>query len=233
MAIPTKERPHAATGEYLPVTMGHEMSGRIVSAPANSNLTPGESVIIDPRIYCTKCTRCLAGSTHGCTTGGFKGLSGTGGGFSETIAINAKLCYPLPESVDLGLAPLIEPLAVAWHAVALCEFSDWENKSVLIIGGGPVGIAHIFVLRSVGCKQIYVSEPTAKRAAQNQKIADKVFNPITDNIADKSRELTGGEGVDVVFDCAGIQQGIDAAMDALRYKGTYMVSFCGTLWLLS
>ncbi|KAF2651078.1 GroES-like protein [Lophiostoma macrostomum CBS 122681] len=222
MTIPRKERPHAITKEHFPVTMGHEFCGRVSKAPSGSNLSPGQVVMVDPRIYCGSCTRCNAESTNACHSWGFKGLSGSGGGFSEAVAIDAKLCYPLPDSVDVALAALIEPLAVAWHAVELCNVSDWSTQSTLIVGGGPVGIAHIFVLRAKGCKQIYVSEPTSLRAEQNRQLADEVFNPLITNVAEKCRELTGGEGVDVVFDCAGIQKGMDAGMAALRYKGLYM-----------
>ncbi|KAF2825453.1 GroES-like protein [Ophiobolus disseminans] len=222
IAIPLPEHPHPATGNHIPVTMGHEFAGRIVSAPPGSGLKPGQAVMVDPRIYCSKCSRCNAGSTHGCTTLGFKGLSGTGGGFSEAVAIDAKLCYPLPDDVDLSLAALIEPLAVAWHAISLCDARKWSEKSVLILGGGPIGIACALGLRARGCNQIFVSEPTATRAAQNKQVSDAVFNPIHENVAEKCREVTGGEGVEVVFDCAGVQKGFDAGMDALRYRGLYM-----------
>jgi (R,R)-butanediol dehydrogenase/meso-butanediol dehydrogenase/diacetyl reductase len=67
-----------------------------------------------------------------------------------------------------------------------------------------------------------VSEPTATRIAQNKSIADIVFNPITDDVAAKCREMTNGEGVDAVFDCAGIQKAMDAGFDALRVKGIFM-----------
>lgn len=222
MAIPTKERPNMVTGETLPVTMGHEFCGRVISAPEGANLQEGQAVIVDPRLYCNRCSRCSDGHTQGCTSLGFKGLSGTGGGFSEKVAVDAKLCHPLPDSIDLSLAALVEPLAVAWHAIALCDIQDWSRKSVLILGGGPVGIATVLVLRTHGCKQIYVSEPTVARLAQNKEIADAVFNPITDNIGDKCRELTNSEGVDVAFDCAGVQRGIDVGFDALRFRGLYM-----------
>jgi threonine dehydrogenase-like Zn-dependent dehydrogenase len=202
--------------------MGHEFCGRIMSAPEGSNLSPGQAVIVDPRIYCSNCSRCNVYSTNACHSWGFKGLSGSGGGYSEFVAIDAKLCYPLPDSVDLSLAALIEPLAVAWHAIEISGLTDWSSKSVLILGGGPVGIAHIFVLRAKGCKQIFVSEPTALRAKQNKEMADEVFDPTKENVGDRARELTGGEGVHAVFDCAGIQRAMDAGMDALRYKGTYM-----------
>jgi threonine dehydrogenase-like Zn-dependent dehydrogenase len=222
MGCPPEENPHPATGEHIPITMGHEFTGRIISAPSSSSLTPGQPVMVDPRIFCRSCSRCSGGNTQGCKTLGFKGLSGTGGGFSETIAVDARLCHPLPEDVDLSLAALIEPLAVAWHALAFANLTDWPSKSVLIVGGGPVGIAHVFVLRAFGCKTIIVSEPTDVRATQNEKIADIVLNPLEENIGERCRELTGGEGVDIVFDCAGNQKGFDAGMDALRYRGIYM-----------
>lgn len=202
--------------------MGHEFCGRIISAPKDSNLSPGQAVIVDPRIYCRNCVRCHASLTNACHSWGFKGLSGSGGGFSEAVAVDARLCYSLPDTVDLGLAALIEPLAVAWHAIEISGVTDWQNKSVLILGGGPVGVAHIHCLRARGCENIYVSEPTATRIAQNRKIADEVFNPIEDDVVERCRGLTGGEGVDVVFDCAGIQKAMDAGMDALRVKGTFM-----------
>ena len=158
--------------------MGHEFVGRIASAPAGSNLINGQIVMVDPRIYCSACSPCKSGITQCCSTLGFKGLSGSGGGFSEFVAIDAKLCYPLPDDVDLRLAALIEPLAVAWHAIVLCEISDWSSKSALILGGGPIGIACAIGLRAHGCKNIIVSEPTATRAAQNEHMADAVLNPI-------------------------------------------------------
>jgi threonine dehydrogenase-like Zn-dependent dehydrogenase len=202
--------------------MGHEFSGRIVSAPADSGLKPGQAVMVDSHIYCANCSRCTAGATQGCTSLGFKGLSGSGGGFSEAVTVDAKMCYPLPDGIDLSLATLIEPLAVAWHAVAISAVSSWSDRFVLIAGGGPVGIAHVFVLRALGCRNIFVSEPTETRAAKNKEIANEVFDPTTEAVGEKCRALTGGEGVDVVFDCAGIQAGFNMGMDALRFKGVYV-----------
>ena len=222
MSCPPKERPHPITKEHIPVTMGHEFSGRIISAPPSSGLTPDQAVIVDPRIFCRSCSRCKDGNTNGCMTLGFKGLSGTGGGFSSMIAVDARMCHPLPNDTDLSLAALIEPLTVAWHAITATNISSWSSRSVLVVGGGPVGIACVFVLRAFGCRKIIVSEPTAVRAEQNRAIADVLLNPIEDDVGGRCRELTGGAGVDIVFDCAGNQKGFEAGMDALRYRGCYM-----------
>lgn len=221
-SCPSPSRPHPATGCHIPVTLGHEFVGRVLSAPSTSSLTPGTPVVVDPRIFCRSCTQCESGSTQGCTTLGFKGISGTGGGFAEQVCVDARLCHQLPGDVDLRLACLIEPLAVAWHAVATTGLSDWRSKSVLIVGGGPVGLACVIVLRAFGCECVVVSEPTEVRRKQNQDIADVVLDPTKDDVGAKCRALTAGQGVEVVFDCAGNQKGFEAGMDAVRYKGLYM-----------
>lgn len=132
------------------------------------------------------------------------------------------MVYALPENVVLEKAALIEPLAVGWHAIITTGVEDWRDKSVLVVGGGPVGVAVMIVLRAFGCKSIIVSEPTKVRASQNQTVADVVLNPLEDNVGERCRGLTAREGVDVVFDCAGNQKGFEAGMDAIKYRGIYM-----------
>ncbi|KAF2438106.1 threonine dehydrogenase [Karstenula rhodostoma CBS 690.94] len=209
----TLSRPLRCPKKGSPLTMSHEFCGRVINAPPTSGLSNGQAVMVDPRFYCGKCSRCAASHTHDCPSMGLKGFHGGGGGFSEMVAVETRHCYPLPDSVDLSLAALIEPLAVAWHAVTLCGMEDWSSKAVLILGGGPIGIAHTSALRALGCRNIFISEPTSTRAAQSRKIADHVFNPVSENVAELCGELTSGEGVDVVFDCAGVQKGMDAGFD--------------------
>ncbi|RFU33284.1 hypothetical protein B7463_g3055, partial [Scytalidium lignicola] len=225
--IPKSGKPHPLTQDVLPVTMGHEFCGRVVQEARDDSSEPklkiGQAVMVDPRLYCNTCSRCTAACNNGCTRWGFLGLSGGGGGgLSETVAVNAKMCYVLPDSVPLSYAPLIEPLTVACHSVKTSGFGDFHEKSVLIIGGGPIGLAVIFVLRNRGARAVYVSEPTLKRREQTKEFADAVIDPVTENIGERCRQLTAGRGIDVVFDCAGIQKGLDAAMDALGWRGVYV-----------
>jgi (R,R)-butanediol dehydrogenase/meso-butanediol dehydrogenase/diacetyl reductase len=178
--------------------------------------------MVDPRFYCGSCTRCTAAATNACHSWGFRGISGGGGGFSETICADASMVHALPASVPLEFAALIEPLAVAWHAVRASGIDDFSGESALILGGGPVGMAVLFVLRAKGCKAVFVSEPTARRAEQNAGIADRVFNPVKEKVGELCVELTGGVGVGFVFDCAGIPAGLADGMGALRIKGVYV-----------
>lgn len=208
--------------------MGHEFVGRILSAPSSfPELKEGTPVVVDPRLYCRECSQCRSGFTHGCVSLGFKGLSGGGGGFAEQVCVDARQCYALPVSYsrdhrDLEKACLIEPLAVGWHAVKTTDVGDWGDKTVLVVGGGPVGVAVMVVLRAFGCKNTIVSEPTKVRAGQNRTVADVVLNPLEEDVGKRCRKLTAGEGVDVVFDCAGNQKGFEAGMDAVKYRGIYM-----------
>jgi threonine dehydrogenase-like Zn-dependent dehydrogenase len=221
MSIPNQERPHPLTGESLPLTIGHEFCGRIKSAPEGSKLKVGQAVMVDPRIVDHTCSRCLIKATHACKQIGCIGVSGGGGGFAETCAVDQELCHSIPEAL-LPNAAVIEPLTVAWHALKVPGIKTYKGRTVLIVGGGPIGIALIFTLRHWGAEKIIVSEPTAKRRQQNKDLADEVINPLEQKVGDVCREFTAGEGVDFVFDAAGSASGLVDGIDALRYRGTYV-----------
>jgi threonine dehydrogenase-like Zn-dependent dehydrogenase len=201
--------------------MGHEFCGRVVQAPADSssNLKVGQAVMVDPRLCWGSCVNCQSLNTNGCAKWGFLGLSGGGGGLSETVAVDASMCHVLPESVPLELAALIEPLSVAHHAAICADVQDWSIQSVLCGGGGPVAIAVVMILRAQGVGKVFFSEPRAKRREHAVEIADAVINPVKESVGQRCRSLTNGRGVDVVFDCAGVQVGLEAGMDALVFGG--------------
>lgn len=216
----TKDR---ITGDTLPVTLGHELCGRIVEVPENSSLEVGQAVMVDPRLYCSECAMCKQGDTNLCSKLGFVGLSGGGGGgFSEFVAVDPKRCYPIADS-SLDTACLIEPLAVARHALRVSEFSGFRDKTSLILGAGPIGLAVIHNLKVVGTGPIFVSEPSALRLEYAREISDAAINPQEANLVDTIEQLTDGNGVDVVFDCAGFIPAMAPAMSALRKKGKYIL----------
>ena len=223
MAIPTPDRPHPLTGGHIPVTLGHEFCGRVKAAPSGSRLKKGQAVMVDPHISCQRCRSCATGKDHLCHQLAFLGISGAerGGGLSEFAAVDEHLLHPLPDNVSLEYAALIEPLAVAHHAVKAAG-SRLEGLDVLIVGGGPIGYAIASVLKSQRVKTILMSEPTVKRREQAKDLVDQVIDPNTESVGDTCRELTGGKGLDVVFDCAGIQVGMEAAFDALVHGGSFI-----------
>jgi threonine dehydrogenase-like Zn-dependent dehydrogenase len=110
---------------------------------------------------------------------------------SKKIVAPAGHFYPIPEDVTLEAAAFIEPLAVAWHAVNTSPFKPGD--SVLILGGGPIGLGVVQVLK--------LHELMDNR--QNFCLdygATHILDPRKVFVSQKTRELTDGIGVDVIFD---------------------------------
>lgn len=179
--------------------------------------------MVDPHLHCKECDSCSSGHDHLCNKLAFIGCSGgsCGGGLSEFVAVSAEHVYPLPSNVSLEFAALIEPLVVGHHAVRQAAV-DLKGKTVLILGAGPIGLALIFNLMACDTKQILLSEPTAQRSALAKTLVQKVINPKLDDVGEVCRQLTNGKGVDVVFDCAGVQAALNAGIEALRSGGIYV-----------
>ena len=177
--------------------------------------------MVDPRILCRSCHACKTGYTHCCNKLGYIGGS-TGGGYGERVAVEEDRLYPLGPNIPLEYAAVIEPLAVVHHAVKESGVKDWKNKSVLVLGGGPIGFALLLDLKAHGATKVIVSEPALIRREQVSEVCQAVINPVNENVGEKCRELTDEIGVDVVFDCAGVPAGLTAGLDAIRFEGLYM-----------
>ncbi|RAL59549.1 hypothetical protein DID88_006543 [Monilinia fructigena] len=215
--------PHAVTHEQIPITMGHEFSGTIIEIGAGvTGFQIGQKVVVQPTIADETCPACKRGLENVCYNGGSVGLSGWGGGLSGAVSIPSKLVVPLPDHVPLEIGALVEPLAVGWHAVRQSPLTP--TSSILILGGGPLGIAIINALKARECGQIIVSEPTTCRQNFAKQFgADVVLDPVSEGeegVIRKVRDLTDGEGVDIVFDCAGVTAGLNVACKLIKARGT-------------
>ena len=155
-----------------------------------------------------------------CPDWGFLGYSGFGGGFAEQIVVNAKDVHPIPGSMSLDVAALVEPLAVGWHGVKLSEIRP--EDSALVLGAGPIGIAVILCLKANGVHNISVSEVSEMRSdhARNAGAAH-VLNPKIDDVPKRAHDVSpDGWGPAAVFECAGVQASMDTALQAVRGQGT-------------
>lgn len=114
--IPATGHPHPLTHEEEPVTMGHEFSGTVAAlGDGVTDLTVGEHVVVEPYFVCGTCAPCEAGRYNLCTSMGFIGLAGGGGGLSEKIVVERRWVHPVGD-IPLDQAALIEPLSVGHHA---------------------------------------------------------------------------------------------------------------------
>lgn len=125
----------------------------------------------------------------------------------------------LPDSIPFEVGALVEPLSVAWHAVKASPFK--AGDSVLIIGGGPIGLAVIQTLRAKGAGKIIVSEVSPRRKQFSTEFgANHVLDPTKVDVVTEVKRLCGGQGANVAFDAAGVPSGMSAAILALRSHGT-------------
>ncbi|KAI0366540.1 alcohol dehydrogenase GroES domain protein [Pilatotrama ljubarskyi] len=222
---PTATKSHVVTQEKLPVIMGHEFSGVVVQTGPEvdaSRFHIGGHVVVEPLLSCMQetCPFCSAGSRNLCRNATFIGIGGRGGGLAEYICVDQDLVYPLPPNVPLDVGALMEPLAVAWHAVKRSNIKAGDK--VLVLGAGPIGLLAARVARAFGAAWVGVSEPALKRRELALKNgASAVFDPTvqgTDVVSETAR-ITAGRGVDIVLDCAGTQKTLDTAFMAVKPRG--------------
>lgn len=215
---PAPGHPHPLSREESPVTLGHEFSGTVSEVGDGvTGLAKGDNVVVEPYFVDGTCDMCQAGSYHLCRQMGFIGLSGGGGGLSEKIVVDARWVHPIGD-IPLDEAALIEPLSVAHHAVARSGVK--AGDTALVGGSGPIGLLTAAVLRGMGVTTI-ISELTQarKEKATSSGVADHVLDPSKENVPERVRELTGGTGADVAFECAGVNAVLDTMLDAVRPGG--------------
>lgn len=216
--------PHPVTKEQIPITIGHEFSGVIktVGSSVTKNLKPGQKVCVQPTIYCGSCGACKVNAENACPNGGFVGLSGGGGGMSEAVVVPEEAVFPLPSNVDLDIGALVEPLAVAWHAVDASGLASLREPKALVLGGGPIGLAVVQVLLGRGAHTVICAEVAKKRQEFAKGFgAHHVLDPSSVDVASTCLELCGGvNGPDVVFDCAGVPKSLETACLSVRSRGT-------------
>ncbi|KAL8279792.1 hypothetical protein RQP46_007887 [Phenoliferia psychrophenolica] len=183
----------------------------------------GDRVVVEPVISCKKCYSCTNARSNVCDKIGFIGLSGWGGGLAEYINVNAHdgFLHLLPDNVSLEDGAMVEPLAVAMHAVQASKLV--VGGTALVVGAGPIGCFIVKTLLGQGASKVIVSEPSAMRRAMATRAgAHHVFNPMEDDVVLECHNLTGGAdvGVNVSFECAGVQKALDQALGSLMTRGT-------------
>ena len=198
---PPADTPHPLTGETVPITLGHEFAGVVAELGSGvTDLAVGDRVVVEPYIVCGRCDACRQGRYNVCATLGFVGLSGFGGGFSQYVVAERKWIHPIGDlGTDVGA--LVEPLAVAYHAVRLSGAKPGQTG--LVFGAGPIGLVTAAALKAAGVEDVIVVEPADIRKAKAPTAgATHVVDPTDGDVVAQVLDLTDGRGADVSFECA-------------------------------
>lgn len=188
-----------------PLIMGHECAGQVVQVTGGTfatgdAATVGARVTFNPLVVCGTCDRCLSGKSNLCRRRQLVGAHRPGA-FAQYVAVPARQCYPLPESLSLVAGSLAEPLACSVRAVALSGVKPQER--LLILGAGPIGLCAFAAAHAQGVEQIIISDVAPQRLemARHWGARDVVNAREQDVVAFAQERYPGG--VDCVIDAVG------------------------------
>lgn len=198
-----------------PLVMSHEFVGTIAEC-ADGTFAAGTPVAVNPLLTCGACYACRNGMPHVCAKLHLVGID-CDGGFAEYAVAPLHTVRPLPAGLPLVQAALIEPLAVGVHAVRASELKVGDTTAVL--GAGPIGIMTAQVARLAGAHTVFVSERSPRRLAIARELGFEVIDTTTQDVVQVITEATGGVGLPVVFETAGVQPTITDAAKLVRPGG--------------
>lgn len=217
-------QPHPLSGNEAPVVLGHEFSGEVVEVGEGATkFNVGDRVIVEPIVACGKCPACMEGKYNLCSSLGFHGLCGSGGGLAEYTVFPEEFVHKMPEGMSYEQGALVEPMAVALHSLRIANFN--VGQTALVLGSGPIGLATIECLKAAGAKLIIVLQRKSIRQEYAKRAgADVVLDPNEVNIVEEVKKLTGSVGVDASFETTGAKVGFDIGLESLKFEGTMVIT---------
>ncbi|MGG2052798.1 2,3-butanediol dehydrogenase [Lysinibacillus pakistanensis] len=215
------DQPHPLTGDKAPIVMGHEFSGQVVEVGEGvTTVQVGDRVAVEPIYNCGECEPCKQGLYNLCEKMGFYGLAGGGGGFSEFTSVPEHMLHKLPEGVSYEQGALVEPSAVALHAVKQSKLKVGDKAAVF--GTGPIGLLVIEALKAAGASEIYAVELSEQRREKAAEFGAIAIDPATGDAVEQIQKLTNG-GVDVAFEVTGVPPVLKQAIHSTKFNGETMV----------
>ena len=199
--------------------LGHELVGRIVEAGPNVRaLRVGDRVVVNPNNYCGVCRYCRLNLPNECENIIPMGI-GADGGFAEYVRMSERVAHRISNSVKPEIAAFAEPLACAVNGINKIKASPGD--SVLIIGGGPIALMFVKLLKASGASPIIVSEPVLLRRQFALKCgADHVVDPTAEDVKALVDKITG-IGADIAIEVVGSQ--VALAIEAIRKGGKVLL----------
>lgn len=205
-----------------PVVLGHEFAGVVEAVgDAVTTVRVGDHVALDPNMYCGTCTPCRMGKKQNCEHLFALGVN-TNGGFAQYCVCPDTQCYQLNKDVPFDVGAMAEPLACAIHGIDRAAIRS--GQSVLVIGGGPIGLIMVQLAKLAGAGTVILSEPVAARRALGLQLgADAVVDPVEEDLCQRLSDLLGQAGADVVIECVGIPRAAQQAIEAAARGATVLL----------
>ena len=212
-------------GEPKTLVMGHEFCGTVINSGSRPDISIGDRVTGLPISPCGKCEACLSNNPQYCpeTWTYAVGLALTNpGAYAEKTSIRSDMVIKVPDNVSDDEAAMIEPTAVALHAVNLGNIKN--NDSVLVLGGGIIGQLSALLAKKKGAGYVAIAETNELRGEKAIRLgsADEFFNAKDEEFLAKVKSHNS-YGFDVVIDCCGNSACVSNALICAKPNGTIVL----------
>lgn len=196
-----------------PLIPGHEFAGTVEKiGSAVTAVKVGDRVSADPNDMCGECYFCKNAMQHFCTNNIGVGTT-VDGGFAEYVIIREKQVYKFADGLSFIEAAMAEPISCCLHGIDLCDIKSGDT--VLVMGGGPIGMIMMQLAKNAGASKVIMSEPVEEK----RELAKKLGATLTINPLEEDVEAVLGDycnNVNVVIECVG---NIHTQADAIKFAG--------------
>lgn len=217
---------HGYCGDFIPdrpFVLGHEICADVVALGEEVNtLRVQQRVTVNPARSCGVCSCCKRGRQNLCQRitmlGSACTVPPTDGAFAEFTLVHKDQCHALPDTMEDGVAALIEPIAVALHAVM--RAGTVSGKNVLVTGAGTIGNLLAVIVRAFGGLLVVVSDVIPRRRAKALELgADEVLDPAAGDFIETARGIAKS-GFDLIFEASGSSSALRQAFHLISLGGT-------------
>ena len=207
---------HATQGLFPwtpPLIMGHEYTGVVQDVGRGvSKRLIGRAVACEPSYGCGRCAECKEERISQCAK------ATRVGGFAERVALPIANVHPLPRGLDPVTAAMTEPASCC--LAGLEQFAMPRGATVLVIGGGIMGLLTMVLAKRRGAKRLILSDPLEERRAMARRVgATVVIDPTRESLRERVLALTGQRGADVVCEAVGKPELVAEALTLVRPMG--------------
>ncbi len=212
------------SGVTLPYTLGHENAGWVEAiGSAVSNVEVGDTVIVHPLVTCGLCRACRAGDDMHCSNAQFPGIS-VDGGMANYLKTNARAVVKLdPILHPKDIAALADAGLTAYHAVRKAKDLLYPGTKVVVIGAGGLGHIGVQCLRALTPAEIIVVDKSAAALDLTRQWGVEHTVLADGTHVDKVKEITNGQGAEVIVDFVGDQGAQNDAVKMLKRAGSHFI----------
>jgi len=210
-----------------PLIMGHEASGEIIETGSEvKKWKAGDRVTFDSTVYPLNDWYTLKGHYNLSDNRQVMGVSPKEfkrhGAFADLVAVPQHILHKIPESVSFTEAAMVEPIAVAAHAINVSGLNPGE--STVVVGTGMVGTFVVKLLKIFGANPVIAVDIDEQKLQLAREFgADYTFISNEKNLRNKIEDLTKNRGADLAFEVVGITDSVNTAVNSIRKGGTVVL----------